>query len=471
MKKVLAMLLTLTMVLGIFGGMASAEEVVTLKWVTVGSGMPTNYDAWLAKINPYLQEKIGVNIEMEVIGWGDWDNRRNVIINTNEAYDIIFGNDGTYVTDVQLGAYAEIPEDMLKENAPGLVELIPEGYWDACRVNGKIYAVPTYKDSSMTNYFVWDKDLLDQNGLDASEAHTLDALEPILTALKDKTSDPVYPQNSNGASYLLSTYDSFSSGLPVIGVRYDDEDMKVVATLEQEDIQAQLSILNKWYKMGLINADAATHAEANKYNVCSVAQGWPSAAITTWGPNMGVNAVAYQFGETIVSNGTVQGSLNSISVNCEHPEKALAFLNLLNTDAYVRDSFYYGLEGDNWDYTADGRIHKNNAEWTMAGYTQGTFFIVTPTDDVDFNQWDEVKALNEQARPSVLLGFFFDTTPVQDELASCIEIYNRYKGEVMTGTTNPAESVPQMMDEMRSAGFDAIVTEAQAQIDAWKTTK
>lgn len=467
MKKLLAMLLALTMLLGMTA-MATAEEVVTLKWVTVGSGMPANYEGWLAKINPYLAEKIGVNIDMEVVSWGDWDNRRNVIVNTGEYYDIIFGNDGTYVNDVTLGAYLDITDEMLAEYAPGLLELIPAGYWDACRVGGVIYAVPTYKDSSMTQYFVWDKDLLDANGLDASAGHTLADIEPTLTALKDKTSEAVFPMGSNGASWLLTNYDSFSSGLPAIGVRYDDGEAKVVATLEQEDVQSQLAILNSWYKAGLINADAATKAEENNYKVCSVAQGWPYAAISTWGPNMGVNAAAYQYGETIVSNGTVQGSLNSISINCEYPEKALAFLNLINTDAYVRDSFYYGEEGYNWDYTEDGRVHKHNSEWTMAGYTQGTFFQVTQLDTDDVNQWDEVKALNEAAKPSVLLGFFFDNSNVQDELASCIEIYNRYRGEIMTGTTDPAVSVPQMMDEMRAAGFDAIVAEAQAQIDAWK---
>lgn len=470
MKKALALLLSALMLLTL-ANVALADDVVTLKWVTVGSGMPTNYDAWLEKVNPYLEAKIGVHIDMDVISWGDWDNRRNVIVNTNEPYDIIFGNDGTYVNDVTLGAYAEITEDMLKENAPGLLTLIPTDYWDACRVNGKIYAVPTYKDSSMTYYFVWDKELLDKNGLDASEAHDLTAIEPILTALKDKTSEAVFPQNSNGASYLLSEYDSFSSGLPAIGVRYDDEGMKVVATLEQEDVQASLAILHKWYGEGFINADAATHAESNKYNVCSVAQGWPSAAVSTWGPNMGVEAVAYQFGPTIVSNGTVQGSLNSISVNSAHPDKALQLLDLVNTDSYVRDCFYFGEEGYNWDYTAEGRVHKHNAEWTMAGYTQATFFTTTQLDTEEFNQWDEVKALNEAATPSVLLSFFFDTANVQDELASCIEIYNRYRGEVMTGTTDPTVSVPQMMEEMRAAGFDDIVTEAQTQIDAWKAAR
>ena len=57
----------------------TTDEVVTLTWVTVGNGQPANYDAWLAQINPYLEEKIGVNLDVQVVSWGDWDNRRNVI--------------------------------------------------------------------------------------------------------------------------------------------------------------------------------------------------------------------------------------------------------------------------------------------------------------------------------------------------------------------------------------------------------
>ena len=83
MKKVLAMLLALCMMLGVAGMAAAEEEIVTLKWVTVGNGMPANYDSWIAQVNEYVGEKIGVNIEMQVIGWGDWEPRRNVIINTN----------------------------------------------------------------------------------------------------------------------------------------------------------------------------------------------------------------------------------------------------------------------------------------------------------------------------------------------------------------------------------------------------
>lgn len=43
-----------------------------------------------------LEEKIGVNVEMEIVPWGDWDNRRNVIANSGEYFDILFTDQNRY---------------------------------------------------------------------------------------------------------------------------------------------------------------------------------------------------------------------------------------------------------------------------------------------------------------------------------------------------------------------------------------
>ena len=161
--------------------------------------------------------------------------------------------------------------------------------------------------------------------------------------------------------------------------------------------------------------------------------------------------------------------MNCISANCKNPEKALQLLELVNTDSYVRDLLYYGVQGEDWDYTDDTKawVHRNNANWTMAGYTQGSFFVVTPTDDFDFNQYDEVEELNKNASPSVLLGFSLDTTNFKDQLTNCVSIYERYKGELLSGTRATDEIVPQIMSEMRAAGFDDIVAQCQEQVDAF----
>ena len=300
----------------------------------------------------------------------------------------------------------------------------------------------------------------------------LDELTAPLKAIKDTDGEASFPLNKNGGGYQSYMYDQLGAGLYPLGVRYDDSEGKVVATVEQDDMKQILKTFHEWYNEGIINSDAATRPEDANYKACSIAQGWSGAAITSWGPQLGVECVAQKWGPTIVSNETVRGSLNCISANCANPEKALQFLQLVNTDTYVRDLFYYGVQGDNWDYTDDSKtfVHKNNADWSMAGYTQGSFFAITPTDDFDFNQFDEVKELNEKAEPSVLLGFTLDTTPIADELANCIQIAERYKGELLTGTADPEVMVPQMMQELRAAGFDKIVAEAQSQVDAFMAT-
>ena len=460
---------------------AADGEVVTLKWVMVGNGMPANYDAWLEQINPYLEEKIGVNLDMEVVGWGDWDQRRNVIVNTAGEYDILFTNVNTYTNDVGVGAFYDIT-DLLPEVAPDLWASIPADYWDACRVGGQIYAVPAMKDSSITNFVVWDKGAMDAAGYDGSTM--TDLTDPALTEalgsqeLKDYLTsngypDTAWPLNNSGATYLTFEYDTMGAGLIAMGVKYNDGEGKVVSIYEQPEIMEYLDLFHQWYQDGIINADANVKPEDNAYKPAAVAQGWPSAAITTWGPNMGVEeAVAYQWGPTIVSNDSVRGSLSCISANCQYPEKALQLLELVNTDTYVRDLLYYGVQGDNWDYTDDTKqwVHKNNADWTMAGYTQGSFFTVTPTDDFDFNQYDEVAVQNENAEPSVLLGFSMDVTPVSDQLNQCISIAESYKSELLTGScggSDPETMVAQMVEELNAAGFQEVIAEAQAQVDAF----
>lgn len=471
MKKKLGLLLILGLVAVIFvactGGdtAKNKNDVVTLKWVMVGNGMAGNYDEWKDNINEYLEEKIGVNIEVEVVSWGDWENRRNIIINSGEKFDILFTDMSRYISEVELGAFYDITE-LVKENASKLYEYIPEDYWNAVRVDGKIYSVPTYKDSSMTQYFVWDKELADKYNINYNEYTTLASLTEPLRKLKEGEGSAPFILDKLGLSAILSQYDNMGAELEALGVRIDDKTRTVVNVLKQEDVFNDLKKLHEWYKEGLINPDAATLAEVPTYRPIYVAQGWSSAAKTTWGPNMGVEAVAVEYMSPTVSNSTVRGSLNAIYSGSEHPEKALEFLQLVNLDSYVRDAFYYGLEGDNFKYTEDGKVEKLNSEWTMAGYTQATFFTVSQLKGEKINQWEEVKELNAKATPSVLLGFDLDSSKIQNKLANCREVFMRYRSELLTGSRDPEELVDIITNELEAAGFNEIVEEAQNQIDA-----
>lgn len=452
---------------------AGGEDIVNLKWVIIGNGMPDNYDSWIGKVNDYIGEKIGVNLEMEVIPWGDWDDRRNIIISTNEPYDIIFGNGNNYMADIKLGAYVDIT-DMIPEQMKEFNELMPEKYWDAVKVDDRIYGVPAYKDSSISNYAVWDKELVDEYNIDYKNLTTIESLTPTFEMLKKEKNDyPVYVKN-DGVYSIFDVYDQIGAGMQILGVRYDDPEGKVCFTLEEPEIYSALETFHDWYKKGIINPDAATLTEARVYNMWRIAQGWESAGETAWGPDMGKEVVVQKWGDTILSNETVRGSMNMISANSKYPEKCLELLNLVNTDTTLRDMFYYGEEGVNFEYVdvnGEKRAHKINTDWSMAGYTQGTFFTVTPEDTTTTDQWGEIKALNEAAVPSVMLGFNLDTTEIDSQLANCREIWLRYKSEVMAGVNDPADVVPKMKKELMNAGFQDILDEAQAQVDEFLASK
>ncbi len=451
------------------GSDAGNGEMVDLKWVLIGNGMPTNYDTWMAKVNEQIAD-IGVNLVVEVVSWSDWDSRRNVIISTNEPYDIIFGHGGNYISDINLGAYCDIT-DLIEANMPELNEMMPEECWTAMRVNDRIYGVPTYKDIAISNYAIWDKELVEEYNLDLASLTELESLTPVFEQLKaDKNDYPFYSKN-DGIYFIFDAYDQLGAGTQVLGVRYDDKDAKVCFTLEQPDVFKALQTVYEWNQKGLINPDAATLSEARVYNMWRIGQGWASAAFTSWGPQMGKDVAVEKVGDTILSNDTVRGSINMISTNSKYPEKCLQLLNKVNTDTKLRDMFYYGEEGVNFEYNEDGKVHKLDKQWDIPGYTNGTYFTVTQEDKDEYNQFEEIKELMDEAVSSVMLGFTFDTTNVYDQIANCSEIWLRYKSEVMTGVQDPTVYVPQIKEELMAAGFQDILDEAQAQVDEFMAAK
>ena len=175
MKKLIALLLAALMIFGVLAGCASEtapsgdtaadssdtadtttdtttentpttteDGIPVITWYQVGGGQPKDIEAWNEIVNPYLEEKIGVHLNMQVVDWGSWGDRRTMLVQTNEDYDIIFTDMSTYVNNISMGAFADLTE--LIKDTPGITDLIPEEYLKACMIDGKLYGIPAYKD-------------------------------------------------------------------------------------------------------------------------------------------------------------------------------------------------------------------------------------------------------------------------------------------------------------------------------------
>ena len=486
MKKIIALLLACVMVLGLFAACGGTEKpaetkapeagsntpaapeaeggIPTITWYSVGGGMPANWDSWTATVNAYLEEKIGVHLNMQIIDWGSWGERRNVLVQTGADYDIMFAPGGDLVNDANMGACADI-EPFLAE-VPGLTDLIPSAYFDACRVNGVLYGVPAYKDSSMTNYFVWTKDIVEAYFPEYAEAHTLAEIYDGLANCVANSNEPPLALASNGFPPLVGQkYDS--AGLPDIGVGIAYHGgTEFVPVWEQADVQADLEVLSKMYANGLINSDAPVLDTFEGMCIVGVAQGWPDAANTTWGPGRGCDVVVSQYEDTVVSTDTVRGSLLTINANSSKKLECMKLIELVNTDTKLRDMMWYGEEGVNFEYVDENgvqKVQKLNSDWTMAAYTQGTFFTATP--EFGSNGFAEVQVLNEQAIASPAMGFAPDTTEIADTMANLAAIKANYASMFSTGAD--ISQVAAMMEEMRANGFDDVLAEVNRQYAEW----
>lgn len=455
------------------GAQASTEEakadgeVPTLVYWTVGGTPADDFEEAIAQISDYSEEKIGVRVDVKIAGWGDYDQKMNTIVNSGEYFDLMFVNNTNYSKFVNLGALENIT-DMVQNTTPDLYSFIPEELWSGTQIHGNVYAVPTYKDSSLTQFYFIDDTFVQKYNIDMSTIDSMQSLDSVVREVKEGEGKSFYPIELDQGSVwngFFNEYDEMASGLPPIGVRIDDSERKVICTLEQEDIMENLRLLHSWYSDGIINPDANVLTETTKGHMFGNAQGWPSAA-ATWEINQGVDKyiVNKVFGPLYTTN-TIQGSMNAVSVNSKYKEEALKFLELVNTDSKFRDMCAFGVEGNHFEYLEDGTVKRIRDDWTWPSYTQGTFFILSNQEGADPNQWEEVKQQNEEATVSVCLGFALDITDIQNEMANCQTVWDKYKYDMLTGASDPDVAVPKCIEELKAAGFDTIVAEAQKQID------
>ncbi|MGI5893898.1 MAG: ABC transporter substrate-binding protein [Candidatus Merdivicinus sp.] len=452
-------------------GEGNSNKTVNLSWIQI-SPQPNDLQDVTAAMNEYSKEKIGVTCDITYLDWGVWLERVKAMLQGGENFDIMFNNSDVYTSAIELGRFAELDE--LLNETPELKEFVPEVVWEGARYKGKIYAVPTYKDSSQTQYWVWDTDLVNKLGIPYEDIHTCADLDPWLYKIQDEIDAGNITQVKyafynirDGINGQFMNYDASPAGTH-IGVRYDDETATVVRIMEQPEMMEQYKYMYKWYNDGLINPDAPTVTEMPKWVPVYSGQGFPGAEVS-WGVlSRGTEVVIEPWGGPVYSNGTIQGSLNSISSSSKNQKEALQYLQLVNTDPTMRNLLAYGIEGVHYTTNEDGTITRDTVkmnDYNPATYSQASFMTMAPTAPNAPDMYEKVAEWNNTAEESVLMGFNFDRAPVENQIAACGTVAQKYDYNIYTGAVNPEEAIPQMYAEMETAGLKDIEAELQKQIN------
>lgn len=474
------------------------SKEVNLKWMYHGSTV-TDDKSVMEKVNAYLKDKINAKLEVIWCSWANFDEKAQLAVNGGDPIDIYFTCSWTptieYTASAKKGFFVRLdkPDDnLLEKYAPNLFNALDPVLADAATTEGAdgvgVYAVPTYKE--IGQIYTWDinNTLLKKYGYTPDDVKDFYELGPMLEKIKQGEGKNFYPLcpepavlermvNNNDVidansllTYVFDPVDPSKSGTEILS-RYETAEYKKFVEKMRE-----------YYQKGYISPEMANAQTMNSAR--TAAQNAAKYAISTQvyipGYEIQTSAernieVVYKPAQSgIISTTPARGAMHAISITSSDPGRALMFLNLINTDPALFTMLEYGLEGEHYTKTSDGRIkfdHDKRETYKPWRNGMGKISQLPILEDEPANIWELYDNFNKACKPVPILGWAFDQEPVKNEIGALGNIVAGYRDPLNAGSVDPAAQLPEFIEKLKANGMDTVTAEANKQLKAFLDAK
>ncbi len=538
MKKILAMLLALVMVLGLAacgGGNdnkapdagkpatttpdttpddgtaddAPAEpalDPVTLRiWFHGSTVSPEASAKVMESVNAYLQDKINVTLEPIWGTWGDFDTATVTALTGGDDVDIYFTcnwSSNEYNSYARDGYWVKL-DDMLPTYGADLLTTIPEGIWECAKTNGYdgmgVYAVPALKDTATQNCWDLNGTLLAELGYDVDEFvefasmnpdfYYSDEFEEVLQKAKDAKGSSFYPlvgepvvfeRIATGTAIVTGDL----NGAPVLSYYYDvehpstDIGSKIVCKYATPEFKKFAERTYYLAQKGFISPQTQNVDTANNYREACASTGdylissqsYAFGCELDYARARGIDVRMIPTDAPYMDATSGQGAMMAISATSKNPERALMFLNLLNTDPELMTMLNYGTEGYTYNKNADGTISFiDEVRATYSPWTNGMGNVrqLPPTAEQGVDFWERFSAYYDSAEVLPYGSFILDTSELSNEATALANVYGQYGFQLMGGATNPDTVLPEFLAKLEEAGIQKLLDAANDQLSAF----
>ena len=538
MKKILAMLLALVMVLGLAacgGGNdnkapdagkpatttpdttpddgtaddAPAEpalDPVTLRiWFHGSTVSPEASAKVMESVNAYLQEKINVTLEPIWGTWGDFDTATVTALAGGDDVDIYFTcnwSANEYNSYARDGYWVKL-DDMLPTYGADLLTTIPDGIWECAKTNGYdgmgVYAVPALKDTATQNCWDLNGTLLAELGYNVDEFvefasmnpdfYYSDEFEEVLQKAKDAKGGDFYPlvgepvvfeRIATGTAIITGDL----NGAPVLSYYYDvehpatDIGSKIVCKYATPEFKKFAERTYYLSQKGFISPQTQNVDTANNYREACASTGdylissqsYAFGCELDYARARGIDVRMIPTDAPYMDATSGQGAMMAISATSKNPERALMFLNLLNTDPELMTMLNYGTEGYTYNKNADGTISFiDEVRATYSPWTNGMGNVrqLPPTAEQGVDFWERFSAYYDSAEVLPYGSFILDTSELSNEATALANVYGQYGFQLMGGATNPDTVLPEFLAKLEEAGIQKLLDAANDQLSAF----
>ncbi|WP_256762217.1 ABC transporter substrate-binding protein [Cohnella sp. WQ 127256] len=452
------------------------EKELELKLAFIGLGNMKDVNLVQDEISKITKAKINATVKLMPIDIGAWVQQVNLMLAGNEPLDLLLTSSFfNFSSQVAKGQLLPIDE-LVAKYGPTIKDTMEPNIFNATKVGGKSYGVPSVRDTAADHGFAARKDLMDKYSLTFDNVKTYADLDPILKTIKDNEPG-IYPivqrsQANTIASEIVRGYIDAMGDTPGV-IMVNNQDLKVVNLYEQPMYKDALQLARRWYQAGYIMPDAATSQESNN-SLMNAGKAFSYFANMKPGFEAqetivnGHEIVAVRFVAPISTSDSSTGFMMSIPKNTQDADRAAQLLNLLYTDKDIANLIANGIEGKHYVSAGDNLIKapEGSSNYIFNQWEVGNNALTKVWEGTAPDIWEQTKAFNAASTFSKALGFSFDATPVKTEVAAVANVNNQYKAGLESGTIDPAK-LDEFLSKLRSAGLDKIIAEKQKQLDAW----
>ncbi len=447
------------------------------------------WDALSEKFKDHLNSTYEVNW----IPIGDYRDKLIVMSASGDDWDMNY--DGPWQAYTQMlnrGAYMDIKE-LLPRYAPDLYEKYKQtGTLKPATVDGKILSLPWTLSGSLRPWLNWRSDAVKAAGLDIPQGSikTIEDVDNVLHRLKKAYPDDVILCVGNimlgqvfDITLLRDGY--MATEFHNLYVKVDDPAYRLIPIETTETFRETVKLTRKWVEDGIISKDEMvdkTYAADKWFNGQVLARTITHEYSFSNNPFKDpsyTREYSELYPENKFFNRTPLGNGMCINVNSANPERALMWMNMLQTDQAFYDMVLYGIEGKT--YVLDGKAAKYPAGMSQINSNYMGWAGQWPLWNLDFMRpdetygdgfWQKEAEYAKEAKNIVnpMDGLFFNTNGIKNEIARKDQLYEEYGKPLVFGmvkTEKIDEAIEEYLQKEKASGLDKIVNECQKQVDAF----
>ena len=500
-KRILAAMLTLSMVVSMTacgnseaGGSkdsaknnGNGDEPYTVTMVLNGSTQPDE-ERIEQKINEILEPELNANLDIVVLPWASASQQLQLMLSGDEKIDVFYTQATNAVQYMNAGQIIDMSE-LIDKYGTNIKQIYGEDIAKINQIEGFVYGVPNQIERGSIPAVFMRKDLVEKYNIDTSQIKEPKDLESVFETVKAGEPDMTMLYSINDGDTPVTRLfrgDNLSDN-NYLGVLMDQTNSTKLENFFATDwFKDTTTMLHNWYQKGYISQDAGTNTE-NWRTVCKA--GNLFSLFFAYHPGTPVefeSSTGYDFeivpfyNEPIINSSSYNGVTFSIAQNSENPEKTMEVLdyiygsseimNLLNWGEQDKD--YVIEDADNGIINFPEGITSDNAGYNLnLGWELPNQFIAYKWTGSDPQLWEKMEEFNGSAKSSKAVGFLFDSSNCSSEIAALSNIVKQYSGALYSGSGDPDELIPELLEALDDAGINEVIQAKQEQLDAFLAAK